>query len=207
MTRVKICGLQTIEHALGAVEAGANALGFVFAPSSRRVTPETARTIIQNLPPFVSTVGVFVDEDPKVVDHIARFCSLDMLQLHGSESPDYCRRFGARRVIKALRISDRNSLDKAEGYRGFSLLLDTYVPGAQGGTGKTFDWSLAREAKVFGPVILAGGLNPGNVTQAVREADPFAVDVSSGVETDGVKDPVKMRKFIDELRRCRYVSQ
>lgn len=206
MIKVKICGIKTLEDGLAAVDAGANALGFVFAPSHRRIKPETARNIISQLPPFITTVGVFVDEDPQVVDHVARYCKLGALQFHGNESIEYCLRFG-RQVIKAFRVKDEKSLAILASYKGLGLLLDSYVPGTSGGTGKTFNWSLAKKAKEYGPVILAGGLNPENISQAIREANPYGVDVSSGVETDGLKDHDKIKKFIEEVRRCRDATR
>jgi phosphoribosylanthranilate isomerase len=204
MLRVKICGITNLEDALLAAELGADALGFIFyARSPRAVAPDAARAIIAQLPPFVTTVGVFVDEDAALVRDLAARVGLDWLQLHGQESPDYCRSLG-RRVVKGFRIKDETSLAELAAYReaAQALLLDTYKQGQPGGTGETFDWRLAREAGQYGPIILAGGLNPDNVAQAVQIAQPQAVDVASGVEAaPGKKDPEKLQKFFTALRR------
>jgi phosphoribosylanthranilate isomerase len=202
--RVKICGLTRVEDALAAVELGADALGFVFAPSPRRVSPEQARAIIRELPPLVQTVGVFVDEDPERVEYTARYCDLDLLQFHGGESPAYCRGFG-RRAIKALRLRSRRELPGVSEYAGAAgaLLLDTLVPGQQGGTGRTFDWDLALEAARYGRIIVAGGLNPENVAAAISAAKPYGVDASSGLEREpGIKDHGKMARFIERAREA-----
>ena len=200
--RIKICGMTNAEDAVGAAELGADAVGFVFAPSPRQVSAEKAREIIMALPPFIQTVGVFVDEDPGKVTSIADSCCLDMLQFHGKESAAYCRRF-AQRVIKALRVKDQDRLEGCSDYSGVvaALLLDTYVPDRYGGTGLTFDWNLARQAKRYGRIILAGGLNPDNVAAAISAVRPYAVDASSGLEKEaGVKDHEKMARFIQAVR-------
>jgi phosphoribosylanthranilate isomerase len=204
MVRIKVCGITNLEDALLAAELGADALGFIFyPPSPRKVAPEEARAIIAQLPPFVTTVGVFVDEDAALVSTLAARLGLDWVQLHGQESPEYCRTLG-RRVIKGFRIQDKSSLADMAVYRGAAqaLLLDTYKKGQAGGTGETFDWRLANEAKAYGPIILAGGLTPYNVAQAIATAQPRAVDVASGVEVaPGKKDPEKLRKFFAAIRR------
>jgi phosphoribosylanthranilate isomerase len=201
MVRVKICGITNLEDALLAAELGADALGFIFyARSPRHVAPETAREIIAQLPPFVAAVGVFVDESAAVVQELAAQAGLDWVQLHGQESPEYCRNLG-RKVIKAFRIQDEGSLHLLAGYQGAAqaLLLDTYKKGQMGGTGEIFDWHVAREAKKYGTIILAGGLNPGNVAQAIATAGPAAVDAASGTEAaPGKKDPAKLRAFFRE---------
>ncbi len=180
------------------MELGADALGFIFYPKSLRyVNPEAAREIIIQLPPFVTAVGVFVDEDPAVVQDLAAQVGLDWVQLHGSESPDYCRSLG-RRVIKAFRVKDEKSLLELGPYRDAvqAFLLDTYKKGQVGGTGESFDWHLAQQAKAYGRIILAGGLTAANVAQAIEVASPAAVDVASGVEAaPGKKDPAKLRAF------------
>jgi phosphoribosylanthranilate isomerase len=200
MVRVKICGMTNLEDALLAAELGADALGFIFyAKSPRYVAPETARAIIAQLPPFVAAVGVFVDEAAAVVQELAARAGLDWVQLHGQESPDYCRSLG-RKVIKAFRIQDEGSLSRLADYRGAAqaLLLDTYKKGQVGGTGETFDWHLARQAKQYGPIILAGGLTSENVAQAIATAQPAAVDAASGTEAaPGKKDPAKLRAFFE----------
>ena len=198
MVKIKICGITNLEDALLAAELGADALGFIFFPQSpRKVAPETAREIIAQLPPFVASVGVFVDEAAAVVQDLAASLGLDWVQLHGQESPEYCRNLG-RRVIKGFRIKDENSLRELEPYRDAvqAFLLDTYKKGQVGGTGEVFDWYLAREAKKFGQIILAGGLTPENVAQAIAAARPQAVDAASGTEAEpGRKDPAKLRAF------------
>jgi phosphoribosylanthranilate isomerase len=204
MVRIKICGITNLEDARLAADLGAQALGFNFYPlSPRKVDPEAARAIIAQLPPLVLSVGVFVDEDAGVVRDLAARVGLDWVQLHGQESPEYCRSLG-RRVIKAFRIKDAASLAFLAVYQGAAqaLLLDTYRTGQVGGTGETFDWQLARRAHEYGRIILAGGLTPENVAQAIRVAQPQAVDVASGVEAaPGKKDPEKLRKFIAAVRR------
>ncbi|MBE0466871.1 MAG: phosphoribosylanthranilate isomerase [Candidatus Desulforudis sp.] len=196
MTLVKICGIQDADSAHVAAEAGADLLGFVFAPGRRRIAPETARSIVQSLASPVQTVGVFVDEDPAEVQRIADYCGLSAVQLHGRESPAYCRRFTVP-VIKALRVgSTPGELDRAVEYPVWALLVDTLVPGQAGGTGRTFDWNLLTARTFSRPLVLAGGLNSANVQEAITTVRPYAVDVSSGVETAGRKDPVKIRDFI-----------
>ncbi|MDI6631588.1 MAG: phosphoribosylanthranilate isomerase [Bacillota bacterium] len=197
--RVKICGIRDIETARAAVEAGADALGFVFAASRRQVTPEAAREIIAALPPFVTAVGVFVDLPPAVVREVSDFCRLDAVQLHGAETPEYCRELNLR-VIKAVRVRDAASLEGLDAYPVQAVLLDTYVPGTPGGTGKTFNWGLLAGREFRVPLILAGGLTPENVRAAVQAVRPYAVDVSGGVETDGRKDPAKIRAFIRQAK-------
>ena len=196
--RVKICGITNVLDALAAVDAGANALGFVFYErSSRFVTGQSAREIIGALPPFVSKVGVFVNAPEALVQRTIQQCGLDTLQFHGDETPQFCRKFGLK-TIKAFRIRDQQSLARLADYTEEAWLLDSDVPGRLGGTGTRFNWELAGEAKKMKrPIILAGGLTPENVAEAVRQVHPYAVDVSSGVESaPGKKDPVKMRNFI-----------
>jgi len=196
MIKVKICGLTCVEDTLAAVEAGADALGFVFAEGRRRVTMEQVRAISAALPPFVSTVGVFVDEDLAFVRQVADFCRLDVLQFQGDESPDYCASF-SRRVIKGFKVKDETSLARLEAYDVTAYLLDSYVAGRSGGTGRTFDWELVKGLTASRPVILAGGLTPTNVSRAIAMLHPYAVDVSSGVEHEsGGKDHQKMVDFV-----------
>lgn len=199
MTRVKICGISDVENALMAAEAGADAIGLVFAPSRRRVTVEQAREIVDALPPFVTKVGLFVDEDPARIEEVADACRLDVVQLHGSESPGFCAALG-RTVIKAIRVKDAASLAVMDGYRVAGFLLDSYHPEVAGGTGRTFDWDLAEQVSGRYRVILSGGLTPANVTEAIEKVRPHGVDVSSGVETDGRKDPAKIREFVMRVR-------
>jgi len=202
MTRVKICGITSEADALAAVEAGADALGFMFYEASARfIAAREAAAILGALPPFVVRVGVFVNATEERVREVAEECGLDALQFHGDETPEFCARF-AGRVIKAFRVRDEESLKGLSAYPVGAWLLDSYVPDQRGGTGALFNWDLALEAKTAGrPVILAGGLTPENVAEAVRRVQPYAVDVSSGVESSpGRKDPAKMRAFIQAVR-------
>ncbi|MHB1127187.1 MAG: phosphoribosylanthranilate isomerase [Bacillota bacterium] len=201
MVRVKICGIQSLDEALVAIDCGADALGFVFAPSSRRMNPERAREIIMELPPFVTKVGVFVNEERYIVQEIASFCRLDVLQFHGEEPPSYTRNF-SQQMVKAFALKDEKVLEDMEKYQVDAFLVDAFVPGQAGGTGKVANWELAaRACRQNKWVILAGGLHPDNVAVAMETVRPFAVDVSSGLETDGRKDPVKIKEFMDEVRR------
>ncbi|HBT83248.1 MAG TPA: phosphoribosylanthranilate isomerase [Desulfuromonas sp.] len=197
MVKVKICGITSVEDALQAAACGADALGLVFyAKSPRCVTPEAARAIIATLPPFVTSVGLFVNEAPTRIRKIADFCGLDVIQLHGDEGPADCD-FAPRRTIKALRVKDAASLDGHAAFQTSALLLDTWVADAYGGTGASFNWDLAAGVARQRPVILAGGLSVQNVAEAVRSVHPYAVDVSSGVEAaPGQKDPEKVAAFI-----------
>ncbi|HEX3015836.1 MAG TPA: phosphoribosylanthranilate isomerase [Desulfobacteria bacterium] len=201
MTRVKICGIKTLEAAHWAVEAGADALGFVFAPSARQINPERAREIILSLPPFVTKVGVFVNEQRYIVEELGTFCKLDVLQFHGTEPPEYCRRWSYQ-VIKGFAVGDDWEPSNLEKYDVDAFLLDTKVEGKAGGSGKTFNWAKAEGAKQFGkPIILAGGLNPDNIAAAIEQVHPYAVDVSSGVEQDGEKSRELIYRFTAETRR------
>jgi phosphoribosylanthranilate isomerase len=195
---VKICGLTSFADAASAVEAGADALGFIFFKQSPRyLAPADVAQIIAKLPTSVLKIGVFVDESLEILNGIAEECCLDRLQLHGNESCDLCAQLG-KPVIKAFRMKDQSSLTPMSGYRVSAFLLDSYVPGQLGGTGAKFNWDLAIQAKSFGtPIILAGGLTPENVGDAVAKVGPWAVDVSSGVESSpGVKDHAKVREFV-----------
>jgi phosphoribosylanthranilate isomerase len=203
MVKVKICGITSLEDALAAVEAGADALGFVFySASPRNISPEQAADIIRNLPPFVQTVGLFVNEELAAVNEISDRCGLDVVQLHGSETPGYCESV-SRRIIKAFRVRDIATLDALLQYKVSGCLLDAWSPTAPGGTGQTFNWDVAEEAVKRGQrIILAGGLTPDNVAEAVRQVKPYAVDVSSGVESSpGCKDAEKVRTFLIQTRQ------
>ncbi|MFQ6043705.1 MAG: phosphoribosylanthranilate isomerase [Candidatus Poribacteria bacterium] len=197
MTKVKICGITNLDDAIAAVEFGADALGFVFVPNTPRyIEPAKAAEIIARLPPFLTTVGLFVNDSTERIKQVADQCKLNVIQLHGQESPDFCLRFN-RKVIKAFRVKDRESLTALPEYTVSAYLLDTYVKGAMGGTGVTFDWRFASDAKKYGLVILAGGLNPENVARAIQQARPYGVDVSSGIEAEpGKKDHNKLKDFI-----------
>ena len=196
--RSKICGITTLDDALAAVEAGADALGLVFyPPSPRAVSIEQAQTILAGLPPFVCTVGLFVDARHEELErHLAQL-PLDLLQLHGDESAEYCEHL-PRPYIKALRVRPGEDLaEQAVRYRAArAILLDSFVPGVPGGTGESFDWNLVPE-RFPKPLILAGGLNADNVAQAITQLKPYAVDVSGAVErSKGLKDHAKLRAFI-----------
>lgn len=202
VVRVKICGIRNRQDAAMAVEEGADALGFVFAESQRRLSPREASFITKTVPPFVSRTGVFVNEKTEVVLEIAEICGLDTLQFHGEETPDYCGRFSSFRVIKSFAVSSLLSYDWVSRYRVDAVLLDTGYRDRKGGGGKTFDW---RRALPFSegcpPLILAGGLSSANVCAAVKTVRPYAVDVSSGVEEGGQKNRNKINAFIGEVRK------
>ena len=203
MIKIKICAITNKEDALWAVDLKVDALGFIFADSPRRVKPEIVQGIIELLPPFISSVGVFVNEDRKKVEEITESCGLTTLQFHGQESPSYCEGF-KQKIVKALRIENKDILKKAVQYKDKvdAYLLDTYSPFAYGGTGKTFDWRIAKEIKEFGlPIILSGGLNPENIREAISEVEPYGVDVSSGVEErPGKKNMEKLINFVRIVR-------
>ena len=197
--KVKICGITRAVDAQAAVAAGADALGLVFYErSARHLSAVQAAAIVGELPPFVARVGVFVNALEPFLRGVAAECGLDTLQLHGDEPPAFCRRLQPWKIIKAFRIHNREALRRLPEYRGMAWLLDSYVPGQMGGSGERFDWDLAGEAaNLGGKIILAGGLTPENVAEAVRRVRPYAVDVSSGVESaPGKKDPHKIRDFI-----------
>ncbi len=204
--RIKICGITREEDAWAAVDAGADALGFVFVPGTPRfIKPERAASITRHLPPFVSCVGLFVNADPALIRAAVTEARLDTVQLHGDESPEVGLLLrGQVRVIQAFRVQGPKILLQLPNYRksADAWLLDAYVPGAAGGTGARFDWNLAVEARELGhPLILAGGLKPENIADAVRQVRPFAVDVSSGVEiSPGRKDSEKVQRLIAAAR-------
>jgi phosphoribosylanthranilate isomerase len=201
MIKVKICGITNLEDALTAIDAGADALGFVFHPKSpRHVFPEQAAAIIRHLPPFVHTVGLFVNEPLNTVNATVDQCGLDLVQLHGEEDAGYCD-LVKRRVIKTFRVKDITSLEPMRNYRVAAFLLDAWSPAAHGGTGQTFNWEIAACASQSNRIILAGGLAPGNVAEAVCKVRPYAVDVSSGVESrPGKKDSRKIVDFISSAK-------
>jgi phosphoribosylanthranilate isomerase len=197
VVRVKICGITNLDDALQAVEAGADALGFVFYDLSPRcVSFETAERIIRKLPPYVITSGVFVNNPASFIESAVERCRINVVQLHGDETPQFCA--GIRHtVVKAFRVRDITSIEAIRSYAVSGYLLDAYAPGAYGGTGLTFNWGTARIARQFGPIILAGGLKPGNVRTAVETVEPYAIDVSSGVEVSpGRKDHAKVVELI-----------
>ena len=202
--KVKICGITNAPDAHAATEAGADMLGFVFYDQSPRcVSLHAAADIIRQLPLFVVKVGVFVNAPPDFVFRAIADCGLNLLQFHGDEPPDYCLQFGLI-SMKAFRIHDAESLQALPNYQTEAWLLDSFVADKPGGTGKKFHWEFATEAKKFGrPIFLAGGLTPGNVAEAVATVQPYAVDVSSGVESSpGKKDPTKICEFVANARNA-----
>jgi len=202
MAKVKICGITNLDDAMAAADFGANALGFVFFKNSPRyISPANAKKIIKKLPPFISTVGVFVNENKNTIEKIVLQTEINIIQLHGEEPPKACSL--SKPAIKAIRVKSVDSLEVISKYKDTvsAFLLDTYTPEVFGGTGQIFNWDIAAEAKKFGRVILAGGLTPENIEKAVRLVHPYAVDVSSGVEAKkGRKDHKKMKLFIERAK-------
>lgn len=205
LVRVKICGLTRVDDAVRCARAGADAIGLVFfAPSPRNVDIEQARRIVEALPPFVTSVGLFVDADPAWIEAVCAAVPLDLLQFHGSESALDCERYD-RPYIKAVRVRQRSDIEQAcQSYASArGILVDAFVEGIAGGTGQSFDWSQATGN--FGKdIILAGGLNPANVASAIRQVQPWAVDVSGGVEAaKGIKDADRITHFMQEVQRAK----
>lgn len=195
---VKVCGITNLQDALVALEAGADALGFVFWDKSpRAITPEEAALIVNRLPGMAIKVGVFVDPDEQLVMRAITKAGVNILQFHGSEPPGFCSQFGLM-AMKAVRVRDEESLRGLYSYETQAFLLDSYSAAAPGGTGERFNWDLAAKAKELGrPIFLAGGLTPENVAEAIRAVQPYGVDVSSGVEASpGKKDHDKLRRFV-----------
>ena len=213
MTRVKICGIRDRTHALAAVEAGADFIGLVFAPSQRRVAPAQAREIanaVKKISAATKVVGVFVNAPVFQISEIADFCALDVVQLSGNESWEDCNKI-VNPIIKAVRIGRKSPEDicaelsaasRLLAGRRFVTLLDSEVEGKYGGTGESFNWDLAQEVAKKFPVIIAGGLDPENVAMLIERVAPWGVDVSSGVETAGVKDASKIKAFIEAVRKA-----
>lgn len=201
--RVKVCGITRSEDAIAAVQCGVDAIGFVFWPhSSRYIDPESARRIAEVIPPFICTVGVYVDPDAAWVEQTARAAKLNLLQFHGDESPEFCNQF-PQPYIKAIRVKpDADLLQYAQRYGAAKgLLLDTYAADMPGGTGHAFDWQLIPQQLSL-PLILSGGLNPDNVARAIKQTQPWAVDVSSGVEAaKGIKDEKKIIAFMQGVKQ------
>jgi len=207
MVRIKICGITNEKDALWAVNLGADYIGFNFYKDSpRKISPELASQIIGKLPSFTRPVGVFVDEEVRKVKRIAERCGLILVQLHGAEPPEYCLKLQSEsprlKIIKAFKVKNKGVLEEIEKYDVDYYILDSYVPGMEGGTGEVFNWDLAVEAKQFGkPIFLAGGLTPENVISAIEKVDPYGVDVASGVEkSPRRKDYELMRQFINRVR-------
>ena len=197
MVKVKICGLTKIEdiHIMNRVQP--DYIGFVFADSRRKMTPYLAREMVRLLSPSIKKVGVFVNEHVETVNEISELCRLDVVQLHGEETPYYCTLIN-RPIWKAVRMKNIESLKEADEYPVEGILLDTFSKNVYGGTGKTFDWDMVTETKH--KIVLAGGLSAVNVTEAINTVQPYCVDVSSSVETDGVKDSMKIEAFISTVR-------
>ncbi len=206
--RIKICGMTRLGDAMAAVNAGVDALGFIFyKESSRNIDPEKAKTIIEQLPPLVDVVGVFVDKKRKEVEEIVEYCRLDYVQLHGNESPQYCEKLSREaapcQVLKALRVGPELTAEMVQPYianvKGF--LLDTYKKNVVGGTGEVFDWSIIEQLSLHKPFLLAGGLSVDNVTEALEAVNPYGVDANSGLEiAPGIKDPELIAAFIEKVR-------
>ena len=208
-TRIKVCGITTVEDAREAIRVGVDALGFIFAEKSPRyISPEKVKEIVAQLPPFIHLVGVFVDCDPIEVQEIIDYCGLTHVQLHGSEDVEYCQKLAQAatpcRLIKAFRVGRKTVADDFTPYEDSvkGYLLDTYVEGQEGGTGQSFDWAMIESLRLKLPILLAGGLTVDNVKQAITRIRPFAVDVNSGVEEEpGKKDHAKLQQFV-ELVKC-----
>lgn len=200
MIPVKICGMTNLEDALCAARCGAAAVGFIFYPSSpRSIDPPKAKELIERLPAGLVKVGVFVNEKADAVRTIYGECRLDMLQFHGDESPEYCRQFPKRGVIKALELKNEEDLEKAAGFDVAAILVDSRHAGLYGGTGKTSNWELAR--RLAKPLILSGGLNEDNVIEALDQVHPGALDINSGVEErPGKKDAAKISRIMQKIQ-------
>jgi phosphoribosylanthranilate isomerase len=199
---IKICGITNMDDAAKAFAYGADALGFIFyAKSPRYVSPETAMRVIRNLPDDISKVGVFVNHDSHAVKEIYDFCGLDLIQLHGDESPAYCSEFPQSILIKAIAPGSQEDLGTVKQYAVKAIMLDARESGLYGGTGKRSNWELAAKLKEMHPLVLSGGLNPGNILSAIKTVSPHAVDVNSGVElSPGKKDPKKVQSVIETVR-------
>lgn len=201
MTKVKVCGITNSEDALCAVRLGASALGFIFYEKSPRfITPREAGEVIRQIPPFVTKVGVFVNAEATSLREAKEIAGFDVYQFHGDETPEFCATFGED-YIKVIRVKNAGSLDAINLYDTDAFLFDTYSPDAYGGTGENFSWDVLARRKLEDKfVILSGGLNPDNVRDAISAVDPYAVDVSSGVESSpGIKDHTKLERFMEAV--------
>jgi len=209
VTQVKICGMTNKDDALFAARCGAAALGFIFyPPSPRYITPEDARKIIRALPDEVVKVGVFVNEKTEEIKRVMEYCTLDMIQLHGDESPELCRQFSSSIVIKAVDLKNDDDLNNASCYDVAAILADSRHAGLYGGTGKKANWELAFALKKKIPLILSGGLNEGNIAEAIQTVAPAAVDLNSGVEVSpGKKDHTKLARIFDIVRAADAVQE
>jgi phosphoribosylanthranilate isomerase len=205
--KVKICGVTSLDDAMACVEIGTDALGLNFyEPSPRYLTLEKAAEITRHLPPFVARVGLFVNASEDTIRQTIEKTGINTLQFHGDETPEFCRKFAPMKIIKAFRMQGADTLRQLADYNVDAWLLDSFDPGSPGGTGMIFNWDLARQAKDEGkPIILAGGLDPENVAEAIHETWPYAVDVASGVESSrGVKDMKMVRRFIETVRQVEH---
>lgn len=205
MIKVKICGITNQDDAVASVEAGCDALGFLFYNKSpRAITPAEAASIIKNLPKQVIKIGVFVNEKESIVRRIAKLCKLDILQFHGEESAEYCRKFAGYKIIKVFRIRNKMDLSKVMKYKVFAYLFDTYVKGKKGGTGKQFNWSMVSHLEgVKCPIFLSGGLTEENVKKAIKTVHPQWVDASSSLECKpGIKDHKRVKRFVGIAKKC-----
>ena len=204
MTKIKICGITNKRDAIAAAELRPDMIGFVFYNGSKRyVQPRIVRDIANELPPYILKVGVFVDESSEKVSEIAQICSLDMLQFHGDESPEYCANFKeSYKIIKAFRIKDKGSLKGINDYNADFYMLDAYSSKEKGGTGEKFDWKIIEGFEFLRPLILSGGLTPESIKSAIEKVVPYGVDVLSGVErSPGKKDLELMKKFVENVRK------
>ncbi len=212
-TRIKMCGITRKKDAAAGIEAGVDALGFIFHEKSpRNIKPDFVRQLVSSLPPFVDSVGVFVDRQLEEVEELVEYCRLSHAQLHGSESPKYCERLerfaSPVRIIKAFRIGEESQASDCSPYDDVACgyLLDTYVKGNAGGTGETFNWEIIKQLHLKRPLILAGGLSPENILNAMTAASPFAVDVNSGVESaPGIKDHAKITEFVKKVKSLQQI--
>jgi phosphoribosylanthranilate isomerase len=204
VTQVKICGITNKEDALCTAGCGAAALGFIFYPASPRyIKPEDARKIVSVLPDDLVKVGVFVNEKTNEIKRMMEYCELDMIQLHGDESPEYCREFSEYRIIKAVELKNDDDLNHALNYDVAALLVDSRQAGLYGGTGRKANWKLACRTKNKKPLILSGGLNEKNVAEALKVVAPAALDINSGVESEpGKKDHAKLARIFDIIRHA-----
>ncbi|MDI6785494.1 MAG: phosphoribosylanthranilate isomerase [bacterium] len=201
MVKIKVCGITNIKDALECVELGIDALGFIFAESKRRVNKETVKEIARELPPFITLVGVFVNEEKETVKKIAKYCKLDILQFHGQETTNYCQEFIEYKTIKSFSIKSKFSLEDVNNFQVSAYLFDTFKMGTHGGTGICFDWNVLKRASFKRPIIISGGLNSDNIARCINLLQPYAVDICSGVEEyPGKKDKEKLRNFIKKIK-------
>ena len=198
--RIKICGVTRPQDAELACELGAHAIGLIFAGSPRQVSLKQARDVVRELPPFITPVGVFVNEPVDELMTAVDKCGLGAVQLHGDETPEYANQLEGVSVIRAIRVRDASSLEGLDAYDVHAFLLDTFSKERRGGTGNTFNWDLADHARLHRPLILSGGLKPENIREAIQTVRPYGVDVSSGIESQpGIKDEARMRRLFEEI--------